>query len=234
MKLKNKIILLTLGIVSFAVYLTLLILKVPNEVPFLYDINEKIAVVITKWILISPAILPLIFAGFASIFSKKPKLKFGFIIAFVFVLFENVIFLTYFILAKSLEIGVVCEIPLSIALFIPLAFILMLLSIKLKNAPYLSRPAIRFKCTKETEFIWTQTHIFARDVYFLMSFVLFIVSIIFSFFRLYLIELGIFVFAILLCTLIVYLYSKSLYKKYIEMKTRKENLEKSKTEKKEN
>lgn len=228
MKLKNKLFLTILAVISFAIYLCLLILVVPNKIPLLFDFDETVTAISTKWILIIPALFPIIFSMLSIIFCKRKKLKFCFLTLFTLSLYENVIFLTYYCLASSLSIGSKCEIPLSIAIFLPISIIMLILSLKLKNAPYLSFPAIRFKSTRETEFIWKQTHIFARDVYFLMSFVLFLVSVIFSFFKLCLIELAIFAFAIIVCTIVIYCYSNSLYKKYIEMKTRRDGLQNAK------
>ncbi len=233
MEIKNKILLLMLGLLSFVIYLTLLILVVPNKVPILFDASEKILATSSKWILIIFTILPLTFATLIVVLSKKRNLCFLFKLLFVLSLYENILFMVYFSLASSLAVGALCEIPISIIIFLPLSVIFLLMSIKLKNAPYLGRFGINFKSTRETEFIWKQTHLFARDVYFLMSFALIITSIVFSFFRLCLIELGLFIFAITTCTLVIYFHSRSLYKKYMEMKNRRDSLEAKNSSKKE-
>ncbi len=224
MKLKNKICISILGVINLAVFLSLLITIIPNQVPITFGLHEEIIALTSKWILIIPVILPLGLAISICLINKDKKASFFLKILFVLSLYENTICLTYLCLAESLEIGAICEVPISLSIFLPIAIIFLILSIKLKNVPYLSRPALNFKCTKETEFIWKQTHFFARDAYFLMSFCLIIVSVVFSFFRLAIIELGIFVSALIICTIVVYLHSRSLYKTYKQMKDRQDAL----------
>ncbi len=224
MKLKNKIIFISLGIINFAVYLSLLITMIPNQIPILFNFNEEVSLLTTKWVLILSVIIPLLLAIAICLTNKMPKLSFFLKILFVFCLYENCLSRTHLCLTDIIVVGMPCELPISLITFLPLAFIMMVLSIKLKNVPYLSRPAINFKCTRETEFIWKQTHFFARDVYFFTSFLLIIVSIVFSFFKLSIYELGIFVFALIISTIIVYIHSKSIYKTYKEMKDRQDKL----------
>ena len=71
---------------------------------------------------------------------------------------------------------------------------------------------------------------FAKDVMFSTSFLMLIVTFVFSFFKLYLIELGVFVLLIATCLLLIYFHSKSMYNKYMEMKMRKDALDKKKSE----
>lgn len=224
MKLKNKIFIIALGIINFAVFLSLLITTIPSQIPIMLGINEEIIALSSKWILLILVLLPLGLAISICALSKFSKASFILKILFVLVLYENAIILPYFCLSNAFAIGQISEIPISLSIFLPLALIMLILSLKLKTLPYLSRPAISFKCTRETEFIWKQTHFFARDVYFVLSFILVIISVIFSFFRLALIELAIFVAGIIISTLVVYFYSKSIYKTYKSMKNRQDAL----------
>ena len=59
---------------------------------------------------------------------------------------------------------------------------------------------------------------------FFIGLILFFISLIFSLIRYPLIELAIFIIGITISTLLIYLNSKSLYEKYIDMKIKQDNL----------
>lgn len=224
MKNKMKIGLILLGLINFATCLSLLILVVPSTIPATITFSEKISSNASKWILIIPTVAPIIIATLALIFNKNAKVKFSLITLFVLSLYESIIFFTYFSTSQSMNIGALHEVPISLSVFLPLSFIFLILSFKLKDATYKSKPAINFKCTRETEFIWKQTHFFARDAYAATSVLFVLTSIVFAFVRIAWVELIIFVVGIIVSTIIVYAHSKSLYNKYMEMKNRRDNL----------
>ena len=230
MKKSHKILITILGILNLIITSLLLIFVIPSKVPVLFDRHEQVSLMATKWIFTVLCILPLIFSTF-SICLKNKKVSFLFLILFVLSIFENFLNFSYFSVEKSISIGDLSAIPISISIFMPMSVIISVLAIKLKNAPYLSKPALHFKPTKATEFIWKQTHFYARDLYFFMGIIMFFVSIVFAIFRFPLIELLIFVILIFAFTLKIYLYSKSIYKKYIEMKSKKEKMDKEKSTK---
>lgn len=226
MKLKNKIVLMVLSALNLIVCISLIVFKIPDRIPAAFDAGERCVAMADKWVLVLPALCPAIFATVAIFFSSRKKLSYGFLTLFVLSLYENILFFTYYCLGENLKFGALIEIPLSLVIFVPISVIFLILAIKVKNVPYKTYPAFAFKSAKETEFIWKQTHFFARDAMFSTSFLMFIVTFVFSFFRLYLIELAVFAVLIALCVSTIYLHSKSLQKKYLEMKNRKDALKK--------
>ena len=226
MKLKNEILIILLSVVNFIVCLTLIVFKIPEKIPAVFDAAERCVLLANKWVLVLGAVFPAAFAVVCIILQKNKKLSYCFLILFLISLYENILFFTYYSLGENLTLGAYIEIPLSLVIFLPVTAVFLILSVVVKNAPYKSFPAFAFKPAKETEFIWMRTHMFARDAMFSTSFLMIIVTFVFSFFRLYLIELALFVFLIALCVLLIYLHSKSIYKKYMEMKTRKDALDK--------
>lgn len=222
---KEKILICVIAITNLIATSLLTILFLPNKIPFLLNAHEIIISKITKWIMLLSGLLPSIFAAI-TLFSKSKKTQFLLKIALFTAIFENILYFSCFLLSKNNEIGNTFEIPISVTLFMPISVIIFVCATKLKNLEYLSKPAINFSYTKETEFLWRQTHIYARNIYFVTGIILFFISIIFCFLRYCLIELILFVVAIIISTIIVYNYSKSIYNKYIDMKNRKEAMDK--------
>lgn len=226
--MNKKIIFIILAIINFLACTLSVIFLLPENIPFLLNLREIIVFQISKWIMLISAILPTIFITIALLVKSK-KTQFLLKTLFIWSIFDNILYFCYFTLGTRLSVGELSEIPISISIFMPISVILMIFSIKLKSRPYLSKPSIYFKVTRETEFIWKQTHFYARDTYFFTSFVLFIVSIVFSFIRFPLIELLIYVLLLTISTILIYFYSRSIYKKYMEMKTKKDRLDSKNT-----
>ena len=217
MNKKEIITLISLGIVNFFACLLLTIFALPNQIPVSYDIYEKVTSLSTKWIMILSSIIPLFFI-FGFIFIKNNKVKYTCKILFYLAIYENVLFFIYFSVSNNIYVGAPCEIPLSGVIFMPIAVIITILSPKLKNAPYLSKPAFNFKSTRATEFIWKQTHFFAQKLYFGMGVLLYLISAVFLFIPFCIIETLIFFVIILVFTIIIYNYSYSLFDKYVDLK----------------
>lgn len=219
---KNLVLCLVLGIINLIVGTLLTVFVVPNQIPVLFDINEKIVALSSKWLLLFMCITPFILSLVACIISKKYR---TFILRALVALFtyENMLIFIYFCLEKNLNIGSPCTISMSLFIFLPLALVMMIAGSKIKFEPYKSKFGLKMKYTLETEFLWKQTHYYARDVLFFVGFALFIISIVFAFFRVSYIEIPIFVIAIIFCILRIRWYAKSMHSKYIEMKTRQEN-----------
>lgn len=220
---KNKILYIILGLINLIATLAIIIYALPNKIPVSYDIYEKITHFSSKWIMLISAVVPTIII-ILIVTLKNKKIIVWLKTLFILSLFENLLYLSYFVIGENLTLGARCEIPFSISIFMPISIIIIIFSIGVKNAPYLSKPAINFAVTRKTEFIWKQTHFFAQKVCFITGLILFIISIIFSIFRFFILEFIIFVLAILISTLVIYLFSKSIYNKYIEMEKRKEKL----------
>lgn len=225
MSRNKKIILTVLEAIIFAVFLVLLFICVPNKIPMLFDEKEVVIKLISKWFLLFALIFPLILSVFA--FFVKNKTALFFIKIFLFLcLYENTLFFIYFTLSQNLAVGSVSELPLTLVIFSPIAMIMLVCSTKLKTLPFNSKLGFKFKPAKETEFLWKQTHIFAKKVCFPSSLILLLISFIFIFFRQCLIETIIFALGTIVAVLIIYFYSLSCFKKYSEMKARRDSLKK--------
>ena len=227
MKNKISIIFLIISILTLIVGTLLTIFSMPNKVPILFDINENIELLSSKWITIIAYLVPICLT-FAFFISKKENIKFLIKVLFITSIFEIIIFAIYYSFGSNFEIGQKSEIYQSISIFMPLSAIIIVYSIKIKNIPYLTRPSLYFKKVRETDFIWIQTHFYASNVYSLMGVLLFLTSIIFTFTGGTIAEVFIFAFAILLCTFLNLRYASLMYKKYIDMKKKRDNLDKIK------
>ncbi len=218
---KKQILSLILGLTNLVVGTLLTIFVVPNQIPILFDFNEKIVYLTTKWILLILCIVPMIL----SIIVCSSKKHRTFILRAIISLltYENMLVFIYLCLEKNLNVGDPCSISMSLFFFFPLAVIMLISGTKVKNEPYKSKFGIRMKYSLETDFLWKQTQYYARDVLFFVGFALTIISIIFSFFKISYIEIPIFTLAIAFCIFRIRWYAKSMYKKYIEMKERQEN-----------
>lgn len=225
---KNQIVLLIIGILVTMLSILLWIFCVPNSFPLLYDWSEKVIYSGSKWWLFIITLFPLLFAILGVTF-KGQNIQFIFKMIYVLSIYEIFLILISLLTGTIPGVGMKSEIPLTCYLFLPISVIIMVLGIKLKTIPYDSKMGIRFKCTRETEFIWKQTHFFARKVLFPTGFLLFIISAVLSFFHFALVVFMIYIIAILTSIIIIYCYSLSIYKKYMSMKTKLEGLEKNKT-----
>lgn len=222
---KNNRLILILSLLNLAITLPVLIIFVPSRVPFLLDLRETIKVLAPKWIMLTLVFFPaaiMIIAEFVKGEKTQNTLKF---LSF-WLIFLSTIYFFYFCLGENLQVGTLSEVPLSVTIFMPISIAIIIYSMKLKNAKYLSSPLAKFKAVCETEFIWRQCHIYARNVYFIAGFIMFFASIVFVFFRFPLIELAVFLLILFVSTVIVYCYSKSVCAKYLEMKEKKEKLDK--------
>lgn len=231
-KNKEKYILISLGALHLILCTLLTILLLKPTIPLAYNFNEEIVRVGSKWVMLLTGIIPCFFVV-ASLFAKNRPALFWCKFLFAISLFETMIWFIYYGASTQLYVGAVSEISFAIAFFFPASFAVMAYGLKLKNPEYKSKTGINFKCVETTEFIWIQSHFFARYIFFFAGFLLFLISLVFAFFHMSYILLPIFVVAITVCYIITWNYATSMTKKYNEMKTRKENLDKRKTEKSE-
>lgn len=229
-KNREKYTLSIFGISNLILCTLLTIFVLDTNVPVLFNLNEQIAVMGSKWIMLLAGIIPCIFVIFAYVLKSKPvRLLFKFL--FAVSIFETMIWFIYFGLSEQLYVGATSEISFAIAFFFPASFAFMAYGLNLKNPEYKSKTGINFKNVETTEFIWIQSHLFARYIFFFTGFILFLISLVFAFFHMSYILIPIFVIAIVVCYIIVWNYAESMKKKYEDMKTRKDNLEKGKEEK---
>lgn len=225
--IKKHIISFGLGLICAVTGVLLLAFVVPENVPAVIGFDEKIVATFSKWWVVILCGLPLILAILqACLYKKCGTFVFQYLI---FVLtYENMLVLVYLCTATELSVGSLFALPVSLLIFLPLAFSTIVAAQKIKFLPYKSKLGIRNKFTLKSEFIWKQTHYIARDIFFFAGFALVICSIVFAFFHVTWVEIPIFVAVIVICHCKVVWYAKSMYKKLLDMEKRKENLDKIK------
>lgn len=221
---KKDIITLLVSLAVSLASVLLLIFSVRAKIPLLFDINESITYLGSKYFILPLAILPLIFS-IIFMCMKKNSIEKDMIFILIFLLiYENFITLTYLLVGTSFDAGSKIEIPLSCFIFFPLSLLLLSFGAKIKNLPYKSTLGIKNKYTTEVEFIWIQTHFFASRVLMMTGLILTFISLIFSFFHLGIVMLAIFIVAIIVAFAVIYSDSKKMYKKYSEMKAKQDKL----------
>lgn len=223
MSKKQKIIFFSFVFILSLAFLLLTIFLVPNTIPLLFDISEKIVITGSKYFLLIIIILLMTFAILCITLKNDSAI---FIVKLLYLVsnYELMIIFIYLLTGTNFEVGQTPDISLTFFTFLPLSIIIMAFGAKLKTAPYNSKLGIQFKCTKETEFIWKQTHFFASRVYLVLGLILLIISAIFAFFNLSIIVFAIFAVALLICNIIIYNYSHSIYKKYASMKEKHDKI----------
>lgn len=224
MNKSQKIFIGVFGAVVAVLGLILTIFCVPNMIPVLYDTSEKVLLTASKWWLVLLLILPIVFASLC-ICVKNKNAQSIFKDLFLISIYEMMLCFVCLLSSKNLAVGDTADVSLTCFIFLPLSLLMMMIAGTLKNLPYKSKFGIKFKCSSETEFIWKQTHFFAHKAFLLTGLILLVASAIFSFFHLTLVVLGIFVVAILVCFIVIFGYSNSIYKKYLEMKAKRDKIE---------
>lgn len=224
---KNIIVFVLLSIISIIGSTLLIIFSVPQIVPYIVDINEKIVVLGSKWFLLLGLIAPtIIFVLYWTL--KNAQTKQFLLILMTLCVYINVLTFSYFCVETSFNIGAFSAIPLSAVIFLPLSLLTFIYGTKIKHLPYKHKLGVRLKNTMITEFIWKQSHIFASYGFMFCGFLELVTSLIFCFARKPLIELVIF----LLLTLIAYLFvnkqSSDMVKKYKQLKANQERNEQNK------
>ena len=219
MNKKDKILLITLAAFNFVAGLLLLIFLVPNKIPTILGISEQIVCLGSKWCLVPAIVCPVVFACI-SIFSKKNIITCIFKSLFFFAIYQNVLIFIVVSASKEFVTGSSFPISLSLLVCLPISCLILVFGSKLKNQPFNTFPVLWKKQATATEFLWTQIHIFAKNVFMSAGLILFIISVVFSFWRLFLIEIGLFVIAIIIAYLIVLKHANDIFKKYTELKNK--------------
>lgn len=223
---KNSIFIASFAYIASIICIILLFLCIPNEIPMHINLQENIDSLFSKWFLLISISLMILFATLSIIAKAKHTKHLSNAITINFIFLNLLIFL-YYSLEKEFVIGLPYKIPLSVITFMPLSFLLIVWANVLKNIPYKSTFGIKNKYTIETEFLWTQIHFSAKDKFLIASFINFLLSIIFIFFKNIIIQLILFLLIFIIAHMLLQKESKSMYKKYLEMKARKENMKKN-------
>ena len=227
---KNSIFIIVISILFLIFGLSLIIFCFPEQIPMHININNEITSLFSKWFALIGIAITLAFAA-ASIFSKQKEARQMNNALFYVCIFINLLAFSYFALEPEFIVGSLFKIPLSIVVYLPVSYLIIVFSNFLKSIPYKSKLGIRNKYTLETEFLWQQIHILAKEKFFAAGIILMLISLIFSFFNLQIIELILFVIILLITNISIKKESKMIYTKYQEMKTRKDNLQKNKDKK---
>lgn len=218
---KNNIKIIIAAALNLAVCLTLLILLVPNNVPYLTAPSGKIAVIGSKWFLLLGIILPAVFATLF-VTTKKESVKIIMAELIILFLYENMLGYSYFCTESAFDVGTQSLISNTLSLFLPLSMFTFYYGIRLKTMPYKHILGIRSKHTATTQFIWTQSHITAHHGYMISGFFMFITSMVFVFVNQIIVESSIFVLLFVIPRIYVIHEAKKMSKKYNEMNERKE------------
>ena len=222
---KQNTALFIIAVLNLLVCSFLTLTCVPGQIPIELDIYENIATLGSKWWLSLNIVLPLILSILTLIFHKKEYVVFFLKALFVWTIYENMLSFSYFALTQEFTIGAAYELPLAATTFIPISVFLAVSAIKIKNIPYKSKfMGIRTKYTKSDEFIWKQTHYFARDVFFATGVILFFLNIPFLFVKLLYVPIILFIVAVITAMIIVNHQSKLMYKKLVAMQARKDKM----------
>ncbi|MBR7172624.1 MAG: SdpI family protein [Clostridia bacterium] len=231
-KLDLKSLILT--IFNVIICLILIIFKSPEKVPLFFDFSEKIAVLGSKWFLLTCAIIPTILGIFISLTLKKPNLNFFLKMLFYICIYENMLILIYVSTTDVFMIGAKSEIPMSLVYFLPLSACMMLGGLKLKNLPYKSFSPFKNKLSTKSDVIWKQTHILASKLMFAIGFVMVVATMLFAILKLFIINLITIILAIIAIYIFVLRDSWLMNKKIAEMQAKKDKLDSEKKSSEEN
>ena len=205
----------------------MLIFVTPNQVPLIAGFRDEILVIGSKWWLVLGILIPIVFMTLA-LALKNQYAKFIFTELVIFSVFDNMLAYSFFCNATHFEIGMRSEISYSVALFLPLALFCFIYGAMIKNLPYKSILGLKSKRTTTTEFIWTQTHFSGSYYYRLTGMILVIIALIFNFIHLNLVELLLFVIALIIPRIIVEVNAKQMTNKYNDLKEKHEHLKSKK------
>lgn len=220
-----------LAIINLVICLLLIIFKTPTKVPIFFDFREKIITLCSKWILIFCVIIPTILSIFINLTKKKDSLNFFLKMLFYTCIYENMLIFICTANTEIFKLDSLAEIPLSLMIFLPISAYMIIGSIKIKHLKYKAFSPFKNKHTLTTEFIWTQTHFYARNILFLVGFIFFILTIIFAIFRLLIINLICLILAIAIIYIFVIRESKQMHDKHKQMQDKKDKLDAEKTQK---
>ncbi len=220
-----------IAITNLLVCVLLLIFKTPNEVPLFFSFNEKIAVLGSKWFLLACSIVPTILWLFIQLTKNKEHLNFFLKMMFYTCIFENMLIMIYVASVKSFEVGAISEIPMSLVYFLPFSAYIMLGGLKIKYLPFKAFSPFKNKLTTSAEFVWKQTHFYARNVMFSVGFISVILTLIFAIFRLLIVNIITTILGILIIYILVLRTAKQMNDKHSEMQAKKDKLEEEKTQK---
>lgn len=227
---KNKLIPIILVSANVLIFLPLLIFLTPAKVPLFLGMKDEIVFIGSKWFMLIGIFVPVITMTFQLLFENK-NLNLILNAVNIFFFYNNMLAISYFCSGSVFEIGTLSEVPLSVAVFLPISLGIFVYGSYIKNIPYKNRLGIVSKRTTTTEFIWKQAHFQASYHFRLSGLILLIISFIFYFVRYPLIELAVFVIGLIIPRIIVEIGASKMSKKYYDMKKKHDHLEEVKNSK---
>ena len=228
--MKKSYLVLFLSTISIAFSILLCALKIPGQIPVLFDFQEKIFVLATKWFLSVFWVFTIILCIINLKVNKTLENKFLMSTNFALV-YVNIFLSAVLCFSAHFSVGEKLELTLSTIFGLPLAFVVVSIPHTLKTAKFNKKFAIRTKYALKNEFLWSQTQIIAYEKLKPVCLILFLLSLIFSPFRLFYVELAVFVVSIAITFLIIFKDCSRIYNKYEQMQERKNKLDSAKTEK---
>ena len=225
--MRKNFIILFISIVSIIFSICLCYFVLPEQIPILFDFKEQTIFLSSKWILvcfwISTGITCALNFKFNQVFQNKFFLSVNLALIFI-----NIFFTLTLSFSIGFEIGNPLEIPLSTIFGLPISFVLVSLPYSFKGTKFKSKFGIRNKYSLENEFLWCQTHIIAYEKLKPICLLLFFVTLILAPFRLFYVEISLFVITIFITFIIIIHKSKIIYLKYKQMEARKNKLNSAK------
>jgi len=148
---KNSIFVIILSILITSANILLIHFCMPSEIPLHINIFEQIDSLCSKWLfIVLPLVLLLISILFIILKNNNQKLLFKSLLM-VFI-FEDVLILSYYCLESTFKTGMVYKIPLSILIFLPLSFLIIIWANIIKSAPFKSFFGIKTKYSTEKQY----------------------------------------------------------------------------------
>ena len=220
-------------IINLFTCLFIIIFKSPDRVPLFFDLSEKIAVLGSKWFLLICLIIPTILWLTIQLTQKKEALNFFLKMMFYTCMFENMLIMIYVSSVESFTIGTLSEIPISLVYFLPFSAYIMLGGLKIKHLPFKAFSPFKNKHSTISEFVWKQTHFYARNVMFNLGFISVILTLIFSIFRLLIVNFISLILMVIIIYILVLKTATQMSEKHIEMQSKKDKLAEAKAKKEE-
>lgn len=224
---KSKLISIILSTANVLIFLPILIFLTPAKVPLFAGINDEIIFISSKWFMLIGIFIPAVAMTLQLIFENK-NLNLILNAVNIFIVYNNMLAFSYFCSGSVFKIGILSEVPLSVAVFLPIALGIFVYGSYIKNIPYKNHLGIVSKRITTTEFIWKQAHFQASYHFRVSGLILLLISFIFYFVRYPLIELAIFIVGLIIPRLVVEIGASKMSKKYYDMKKKHDHLEEKK------
>lgn len=220
-----------LAALNLIICLCVIIFASPKHIPLFFDLNENVSLLGSKWFLLACIIIPTALAIAVNLTQNKQALNFFLKMLFVVCLYENMLIMITVSATNTFVTNTQSEVPMSLVFFLPIAGMMTIGAIKIKHLPFKAFSPFKNKYSMSDEFIWKQTHIFARDALFATGLLNLIATLILAIFRLLIVNFILLVLGIIILYALVIRESKLMNQKRSEMQAKKDRLDKEKPSK---